>query len=318
MPSNFRGLPRRIVRALRRGLLGGSNQVGLAVSAAVLLGTALIVVQLLILGWWLGAAGTLLLGGAGLVLGVKTTKTALRLARVDRQLRDGIKTTGHAAAAPPQDGQRIDAHSAASRLQAIGRVELDVVNPSAKGRQAAAVDSDPLRPFRLYAATRGTVAAPGGAAPENGSGRRIAAIATPRLAARLNGDFSVSALRPGLSLAELEASQPTAVVVEEDALRAGAWYSALQAGGTGLLREIFEVARESRERGIGFYVVASDTLELSSTTLRGVATHVVQPDAPPAAVPGTDGAAAPSLPLLEALESHAASQAVQRSEGVSR
>lgn len=284
MPSSARRLSQRSVRVLRRaGLSGVSNRVNLATVIAIAVGALLIALQAALAGLWLATVGILLLGVAVTVIATKAHKGAIFAARTNRQLRRRARAGGSTAApslavtARPQDsGQPID------KLHSIGMVTPEVADTAAKGRQAAAVKDDPDRSFRLYAATLGAAASSHDPLTDNGP--RLAVVATSALADWLDEEFTITRLHPGLARAEFEASQPRALVIQEDALREGSWYSTLQASGVRLLRELFDLIYLCRERGIMVYAVASDSLELSTTSLRRRVSMVVYP--------GVDGALA--------------------------
>lgn len=250
-------------------------------TAGITLGTILVAVQAALGGLWFAAVGTVLFGLALLVMSAKVHKSARTTARLQRQLRDGLRGIGSVPAPAATPTGRMPPAAVAERLKAIGQVVPQVVDSTAKGRQAAAVHADPERSFRLYAATRGTVAHgpsdSSAASAENG--RRVAALVGRSLAAGLAAEFAVTRLHPGLAEAEFEAAQPSALVIEEDALQQGAWYSTLQASGVGLLREVLSLMSTARSRGISIYVVPSERLELSTTTLRRHASMVVGPGA---------------------------------------
>ncbi|QCU78352.1 hypothetical protein E7744_09380 [Citricoccus sp. SGAir0253] len=304
MPSSVTRLPRNAVGTLGRKLRSGSR-LGQATFLAVVLGTVLVALQAVLSGLWLAAAGICLLGAAASVLALKVFTAALLAARTERSLRQGM-SAAPPARAPSRPVAAADP-ATANRLRAIGVVEPSVVNAAAKGRQAAAVRDDPQRSFRLYAATRGASlpADQSSAGAADGAGRRrIAAIATAEQAAAWGREFAVTRLHPELARAEFEAAQPTALVIHEDALRTGAWYSTLQAGGVGLLRQVFDLIATCRRNAIMVYVVASDTLELSTPTLRRRATLVVRPGEDDDALPGTAAHGADvDRPLIRALRS---------------
>lgn len=279
MPSSARRLSQRSVGILRRaGLSGASSRVNLATTVAIAVGVLLIALQFVLAGLWLAAIGILLLGVAATVIATKAHKAAVFAARSNRQLRRRART-GRGTADPSSaatvrhqgSGQLFD------RLHTIGMVTPEVVDTGAKGRQAAAVNEDPDRSFRLYAATLGAIGSPHGLRTDHGP--RLAVVATQPLIDWLGEEFTLVQLHPGLARAEFEASQPRALVIQEDALREGPWYSTLQAGGVGLLRQLFELISLCRERGIMVYAVASDSKELSTMSLRRRVSMVVHPSA---------------------------------------
>lgn len=312
VPNDVRRLRERVGKTLRRGLIGGSSPASIIPVVAIALGTLLLAVQAALTGLWFAAAGTVLLGLALLVISAKVHKSATMTARLQRQVRDGLRGIGTAPAAASVSAGPLPASAVADRLKAIGKVVPQVMDSAAKGRQAAAVHADPQRAFRLYAATRGTVARTEPEAPGDfdAGGRRIAVIAGRSLTLALAGQFSVTLLHPGLAEAEFESAQPSALVIEERALQQGAWYSTMQASGVGLLREVLAMMSAARNRGISIYVIASNRLELSTTTVRRGASLVLSPDKSARELEtmnlGTDAAA--RRPLIEILRSHDSSR----------
>jgi hypothetical protein len=324
VPNRAQRLNDRAGHALRRGLFGGSSPASMLATLGIALGTALLALQAAVGGLWFAAAGIVLIGVALLVMSVKVHKSASMTARLQRQLRDGFRGIGSGVPAAPRPAGILPPAAVADRLKAIGKVVPQVVDATAKGRQAAAVHADPQRSFRLYAATRGTVAQDPAANDGPGSrtgdatapdGRRVAALVSGPLAASLATEFAVTRLHPGLAEAEFEASQPTALVIEEKALQQGAWYSTLQATGVGLLREVFALMSTARSRGISIYVVPSERLELSTTTLRRHASMVVGPGTDIADQDLRDAGSAPDSavrrPLIDLLRRGAAPTTTQ-------
>lgn len=313
MPSSVRRLPQRAVGVVRRGVFGGTNRLNLLAVGAIGVGAALVALQLALAGLWFAAVGVLCVGGGLAVIAVKASKAAIFAARAERHLRQGARS-GRGASSPPgatAARARLNPAPMQDRLHAIGVFRPEVIDPQSKGRQAAAVREDPQRPYRLYAATVGLQDQ---AAPESSpSGRRIAVVGTAELAARLGQDFSVTRLHPGLSAAEFEAARPSALVIQEDGLRDGTWYGTLQAGGVQLMRELDSLISQARRQGLMVYDVASETLELSTTTLRRRVSLVVQPGQAVARSGGADLDDA-QQPLIDRLSELPGQASPQRQE----
>src|SRR5699024_355866 len=106
------------------------------------------------------------------------------------------------------------------RLHSVGLHKPQVVDPYAKGRQAAAVEPDRWRAHRLYAAVMGTLSStrPDGELVRK---RQIALIGTDRLKSELQDEFEVIRLQPGLAGAQFDADAPTGLIIEEAALHNG-------------------------------------------------------------------------------------------------
>lgn len=308
MSSSVRRLPRQAVRVVRRGVSGDASRLNLVAVSAIAIGAILIALQAALSGLWLLAAGVLLVGVGWAITAVKANKGAIFAARAERSLRQGVRTVG-AVSPRAASGRGRPVSERQSRLDAIGVVRPEVINTSAKGRQAAAVKDDPQRPFRLYAATLGLQDRPESAT--EGTGRRIAVVGTASLVERLSTDYAVTRLHPGLSRAEFEASRPSALVIEEDGLRTGSWFGTLHAGGVKLMQELDALIEASRERGIMVYAVASDSLELSTTTLRERVSLVIHPDEPTSATGGADLGDA-QQPLIDSLRRRPAQQSAHR------
>ena len=160
------------------------------------------------------------------------------------------------------------------RMRAIGLHTPRVIDPAAKGRQAAAVEPDLNRPYRMYAATEGILRA-----SESDSStilkRKIAIIGTEALRSVLEEQFALTVLRPGISEAQLEADAPAGLIIEEAALQSGAWASALSASGMILLKEIIALRDRTVAGAHQVYIIPSNTIEVSTRLLRNKATVIV-------------------------------------------
>lgn len=168
----------------------------------------------------------------------------------------------------------LDRSEKQQRMRAIGLYTPRVVDPSAKGRQAAAVEPDANRSYRLYAATEGVLNelnSDNSRAPK----RKIAVIGTEPLRSVLEDEFALTVLRPGMAEAQLEADTPVGLVIEEAALQSGAWASALSASGMALLKEIIAVRDKTAAGAHQVYVIPSNTIDVSTRLLRERATVVV-------------------------------------------
>ncbi len=173
---------------------------------------------------------------------------------------------------PPKLAKSVERLENQQRLRNVGVFKPNKVDTRAKGRQAAAVNQDPKRSYRLYAATKGTLSSPD---PAGSPYRKVALIGSLALRQLLEEDFYVVPLHPGLSEAQFEAESPTCLIIEEAALQHGPWGTALSATGTALLEEILTVRNKATSNALHVYVLPSNLIEVSTHLLRSRATVLV-------------------------------------------
>jgi hypothetical protein len=261
--------------------------------AAIGLGVSLLVLQLLIDDRPLVAAATALLGLGAALTAYKVNRIAVTSARLLKEQRhSGAGGRGRFAQSGGSERAgagwsrrgRTPGPGIAERPVPGGAIEPSVVQALdgvKKGRNAAAVTEDESRPHKLFAATQ--------------SGRRIAGIMSPEIAAALQTRYTVTCLRPDVGPAQLEQAQPSAIVLDERALDHGLWFGALRAGGGSLFRQVQAILDWATARQQTVYVLPDGTPRPYTGVLREQATFLVRPGLTAATDPDVE------LPLLESL-----------------
>ena len=263
--------------------------VGGLILVAIGLGVSLLVLQLLIDERRLVAAATVLLGLGAILTAFKVNRIAVASARLLKEQRRRAAVRGQAAstgapaasagALSSKPGEATGSGVAVRPVPggAIEASEVQALEGLNKGRHAAAVTADELRPHKLLSATlaMGSVATPQGEGAKNG--RRIAGVMSPEVSRVLQTRYALTQLRPDLVAAQLEQAQPSAVVLEESALDQDLWFGGLRASGGALFREIeaiFDWAEASQQ---SIYVLTDKTPRPYTAVVRDQATFLVRP-----------------------------------------
>jgi hypothetical protein len=290
--------PNRFVLHLRN--LTGVGALNVAV---IIFGGGLLALQLALLDKWLIAAASMLLAAGVAMTAFKVHRTAVASFTVlGEHRRNAVRISGRlsdlrhvieGAAGQNRLQQTISSRFAPSAA-AIEASSVEILDAEATGRQAAAVTEDAERPQKLFAATSGM----GFFAlhPEGLTRRPIAGIVSPILSKRLAAEYALTRLHPGMVLLELDRAQPSAIVLEEDALNNGVWAGAMRATGTFLFSDIQRVLTWAKVRQQTVYVLPTRSPQLYTDELRRQASYVVRSGLRP---PGLD--ADVELPLLESL-----------------
>ncbi|MCC2594540.1 hypothetical protein LKO27_14130 [Tessaracoccus sp. OS52] len=253
------------------------SKVMVATIMLIALAVALAAVQLMLLAMPLAAAAVVALGGAIAVMAFKVHVSSATSRSVERRVK--LLTTarsvpsaapvvnppapvGSATPAPPPAPTR----TTAEKLRTVGTyTPQKVAAESTAGRVAASVTPDPDAPYRLFAATHGM----GNPDTSAVSRRVLALVGSDRLAAVLADAGDVHRLHPGVSAAEIEHAQPSALIIEEDALNSGPWVGAVDPHGSKLLLELrVAMAWMRRNSGSIFVIPATGAQGLAATAMR--------------------------------------------------
>ena len=271
----------------------------------IIFGGGLFALQLALLDKWLMAAASLLLAAGIAITAFKVHRTAVAsFTQLGEHRRNAVRISGRLSerpnaldvAAEESRHQQTGLNRFAPNAVAIGASSVEILDAEATGRQAAAVTEDMERPQKLFAATSGmgffTLH------PEGLNLRPIAGIVSPSLSKRLAAEYALHPpLHPGMVLLELDRAQPSAIVLEEDALNNGVWAGAMRASGTLLFSDIQRVFDLGEgEAADGLCVASKNAPAIHRRKLRRQASYVVWSGLRP---PGLD--ADVELPLLESL-----------------